>query len=239
MNGNHAVPQLYQNKNKIITRINALDMQNTYCEGEGAAVGFIVRNHLQENVMVVSNDTDALFYCMMAANKRDRVSNEFSHEFWLEILYTSNATGLTGSKNNRVSEYWNINELIYSVEHLLPNIGNPVLSLVVLYLSADSDLTEKWFGKTHATFMKKYIAHSDFIGDLINSSNIRNSNPYRKLIHCVWIGENTDPTKISFDDLPKANPKEEKFEISPTQRNNNISTFSPCSRGIQIYAKLF
>ena len=183
MNGNHAVPPLYQNKNKIITRINTLDMQNTYCEGEGAAVGFIVRNHLQENVMVVSNDTDALFYCMMAANKRDRVSNEFSHEFWLEILYTSNATGLTGSKNNRVSEYWNINELIYSVEHL-PNNGNTVLSLVVLYLSAGSDLTEKWFGKTHATFMKKYIAHSDFIGDLINSSNTctLNSNSYRKLM---------------------------------------------------------
>ena len=38
MNGNHAVPQLYQNKNKIITRINALDMQNTYCKCEGAAV---------------------------------------------------------------------------------------------------------------------------------------------------------------------------------------------------------
>ena len=92
-NGNHAVPQLYQNKNKIITRINALDMQNTYCKCEGAAVGFIVCNHLQENVMVVSNDTDALFYCMIVANKRDCVSNEFSHEFWLEILYTSNVTG--------------------------------------------------------------------------------------------------------------------------------------------------
>ena len=154
MNGNHAVPQLYQNKNRIITRINALDMQNTYCEG--GAVGFIVRKHLQENVMVVSNDTDVLFYCIIAANKRDRVSNESSHEFWLEILYTSNATGLTCSKNNRVSEYWNINELIYSIEHLLPNIVNPVLSLIVLYLSAGSDTTGKWFGKTHATFLKKY-----------------------------------------------------------------------------------
>ena len=53
MNGNHAVHQLYQNKNKIITRINALNMQNTYCKGEGVAVGLIVRNHLQDNVMVV------------------------------------------------------------------------------------------------------------------------------------------------------------------------------------------
>ena len=81
--------------------------------------------------------------------------------------------------------------------------------MVVLYLSAGSDLTEKWFGKTHATFMKKYIAHSDFIGDLINSSNIRtlNSNSYTKLIHCVWVGENTDPTKISFDELRKQTQK--------------------------------
>ena len=53
--------------------------------------------------------------------------------------------------------------------------------------------------------MKKYIAHSDFIVDLINSSNIQTviSNSYRKLIHCVWIGENTDSTRISFDELGK------------------------------------
>ena len=43
-------------------------MQNTYCEG--IAVGFNVCNHLQENVMVVSNKADALFYYMIAANKR-------------------------------------------------------------------------------------------------------------------------------------------------------------------------
>ena len=43
---------------------------------------------------------------------------------------------------------------------------NPVLPLIVLYLSAGSDLTEKWFCKTRATFLKKYIVHSDFIGDL-------------------------------------------------------------------------
>ena len=154
--GNFSSLQLSEGKavnKKIITRMNVLGMQNTYCESEGAAVA---RNHLQENVMVASNDADALFYCVIAANKRDRVSNEFSHKFWLELLHTSIATGLTSSKNNRVSEYWNINELIYSIEHLLPNIVNPVLSLIVLYLSAGSDTTGKWFGKTHATFLKKY-----------------------------------------------------------------------------------
>ena len=55
MNGNHAVPQSYQNKNEIITRINEFDMQITYCEAERAAVGFIFCNHWQENVMVVPN----------------------------------------------------------------------------------------------------------------------------------------------------------------------------------------
>ena len=151
-------------------------MQNTYCEGGGAAVGFIIRNYLQENVMVVSNDTDAIFFCKIAANKRDRVSNEFSHVLWLETVYASSTTGLACSKNSRVSEYWNINELIYRIENRLPDIQNPVLSLIVLYSSAGSDLTEKWFGKTHARVLKKYIAHSGFIGDLINSSNIGTLN---------------------------------------------------------------
>ena len=98
MNGKHALSQLYQNKNNN-TRINALDMQNKYCEREGAAIGFIVRNYLQENVMVVSNDTDAVFYYVIASSKRNRVSNEFSHKFLFKI----------------VIEYWNINELIYSI----------------------------------------------------------------------------------------------------------------------------
>ena len=64
--------------------------------------------------------------------------------------------------------------------------------MIVLYLNAGSHLTEKSFGKTHATFLKKCIAHSDFIG---------------KLIHCIWIGENTNQTKISFDELQKQTQK--------------------------------
>ena len=226
MNGNHAVPQLYQNTNKVFTRINALDMQNTSCEGEGAAVGFIVCNHLLENFMVVSNDTDVLFYCMIAANKRNWVNNEFSHKFWLEILYTSNDTGLTGSQNNRISEYWNINEIIYSIEHLLPNIGNPVLSLIVLYLSAGSELTEKWFGKTHATFIKKYMAHSDFIGDLINSRNIRtlNSNSYRNLNDCLDCRKHR-PNKNFIRWIKKANPKEENLRSRLPNETTIFQTF--------------
>ena len=91
--GNFSLLKLPEGETVIVNseavfRINALDMQFAYCEGEGAGVRFTARNHLQENVMVVFNDTDALFYCM----QRDRVSNEFSHEFCLEIVYTSNTT---------------------------------------------------------------------------------------------------------------------------------------------------
>ena len=123
----------------------------------------------------------------------------------MEILYKSNPTGLTGSKNDRFSEYWNTNELIYSI---VLNIENPVLSLIAIYLRASSDLTEKWFGKTNTTFLKKYIVHSDFIGDLINSNVIRslNSNSYRKLIHSFWIGVNTDSAKfhsMNYESKPK------------------------------------
>ena len=59
MNVKHLVPQLYQNKNKIITRIYALNMQNTYYKGDGAVVGFLIRNHLRESIIVVPNGTES------------------------------------------------------------------------------------------------------------------------------------------------------------------------------------
>ena len=112
--------------------------------------------------------------------------------------------------------------------------------MIAIYLRAGSDLTEKWFGKTNTTFLKKYIAHSDFIGDLINSNDIRslNSNSYRKLIHSFWIGVNTDSAKISFDELRKQTQKRKNLRYHLQERNNNISTLPPRFRGIQIYAKL-
>ena len=61
MNGEYSVPQLYHSGNNKTVKINVLNLRNTYCEGEGTAVGFIIRNHLEENATVVSNDTDALF----------------------------------------------------------------------------------------------------------------------------------------------------------------------------------
>ena len=127
--------------------------------------------------------THGLFYCLIAAMKRKRINKKFKNEFWLELHYTSKARGLSGSKKNLVSEFWDINNLIYSIENHLPDVENAVLSRTILYLSAGSDLTEKWYSKTHATFLKRYTTHSSFFGDLINSNGyLLNANSYRKLI---------------------------------------------------------
>ena len=133
MNGDYSVSQVYHSRNNKTVKINALDLQNTYCEGEGAAVGFIIRNHLGDNVIVVSNVTDALFYCLIVAMKRKRINKKFKNKFWLELHYTSKTTGLNGSKKNLVSKFWDINNLIYSIENHLPDVENAVLLL--LYLS--------------------------------------------------------------------------------------------------------
>ena len=79
INGEYSVPQLYHTRNNETAKINALDLQNTYCEGEGAAVEFIFRKYLEKNIIVVSNDADALFYCLIAAMKIKRINNKFKN----------------------------------------------------------------------------------------------------------------------------------------------------------------
>ena len=101
---------------------------------------------------MVSNDSDAILYTLLAASQWNRENNKFCTEFWLEVVHISNSTSICGVKNKKVSEYSDINKLIYAIEEKLPSITNPVLSLIVLYLCAVSDLTEKWFGITHTTF---------------------------------------------------------------------------------------
>ena len=119
--------------------------------------------------------------------------------------------GVCGVRNKKVSEFWNINELVYAIEKKLAMISNPVYSIVTLYLSAGSDFTEKWFGKTHESFLKSFIKHADFIGSLVDQNNTTTliGNAYRKLIHCVWLGSNSDPSKITFHQL-RENTKKRK-----------------------------
>ena len=120
-------------------------MENTYCEREGAAVAFIKRNRLKENVIVVSTYTDSLFYCFIAANKRERSENKFLSQLWLEINYTSKLTGLSGCKNKRISKCWGINKVIYCIKEHLPKKCCPVISSLVrkLWVRPDRKVVRK------------------------------------------------------------------------------------------------
>ena len=89
-----------------------------------------------------------------------------------------------------MSQFGDFNNLIYSIGNHLPDVENVVLSLVILYLSAGLDLTEKWYSKTHATFLKRYTTHSSSIGDLVFISDQgwfsrkrRNNSNQKEKIH--------------------------------------------------------
>ena len=86
--------------------------KNTYCEVEGAAVGFIVYNHLQEKIIVASNDIDVLFYCMIAAD------NIFvGNCVWVKCCRVKNI----GISMNKFT----------TLKNRFSNIDNPVLSVIV------------------------------------------------------------------------------------------------------------
>ena len=83
-----------------------------------------------------------------------------------------------------------------------------------MYLNAGSELTEKWYSKTHATFLKRYTTYSSFICDLINSNGyLLNANSYRKLIHFVWAGENFNPNQLTFDEVRMQTQSEKIFDL--------------------------
>ena len=185
------IPQVYQNVNCLINRENGYGMMNSY--GESAAVAQVIRNH-------ISNDTDSILY---AGNQMNRENGNFLSELWVELVYTQRVNGVCGSSHKKRSAFWDINNLIYEIESKLDNIENQVSSVVALYISAGSDFTEKWHGETHKSFLKTFLNHIEFIGDISNSENppSLNSYAYCKLIHCVWMNSKKDPSKTSFTKL--------------------------------------
>ena len=48
------------------------------------------------------------------------------------------------------------------------SICDQVLGIVALYLAAESDLTEKWYEKTHETFLIKWMKNTRYVKDLVN-----------------------------------------------------------------------
>jgi len=104
---------------------------------------------------------------------------------------------------------WYMVHILYLNIYSISDINNPVESITILYLTAGSDFTEKWFGKTHEHFLKSYIKHSDFIGNLYDNKNscMINCHSYRKLIHCVWLSDKSDPSQTTFSSLREITKK--------------------------------
>ena len=129
-------------------------------------------------------------------------------------------------QNKKISEYWDINKLSCCIEERLPTLKNAVLSLAVLCLSAGSDLTEERYGKIHSLFLKKFLTHSEFIGDLVNTNTFQlNANAYKKLVHCVWLGENLEPSKITFDELRRQTQKGKNIRFRFPDENTILQHF--------------
>jgi len=179
--------------------IASLPSMGTFVEGEGAAAAQVAKHHLHENCLVVSNDTDSLLYMLLASLKRERVNGKYVTQWWLQIPVLKKSVAC-GYKSE--SEYWDINELIYSIEAKFPTSEHSIQNVVILYLAAGSDITEKWFGKTHKLFLEKFIQNFDYIGDLVtkDSTSVK-AFEYRKLIHCVWQNKKSTPEEKTFNDV--------------------------------------
>ena len=110
-----------------------------------------------------------------------------------------------------------IDNLIYTIEEKLPSPKYPVHNIVVIYLAAGSDFTEKWYNKSHATFLTQ-VEH---VKDLFNESdyNLPSSHAYRKLIHAVWLCLKQDPEQTRFHQLQEATKMKADVRLRLPQEN--------------------
>ena len=112
----HVTPQLYTRDNEgPIKRLPMIDRKNQYAEGEGASFFPAVRFHENENCLIVSNDTNAVIYGILAGLQRN-AQGDFLGQLWVQIVYLQSKTGVMGVKKGKASEFWNINMLIYNIE---------------------------------------------------------------------------------------------------------------------------
>ena len=75
-----------------------------------------------------------------------------------------------GVKKGKASEFWNINTLIHNIElklSLNKSVTNHALNIVALYLAGGSDFTDKWYNKTHETFLVQLMKHTEYTEDLV------------------------------------------------------------------------
>ena len=147
------------------------EQSDAYGEGEMTCFAHIVRQHKHDNCLFLSNDTDYILYALLAGATRERDNKTIMSEWWLEITLTHKKSGLGGTKQNKISEYWDINNLIHTIEEKLPSLEYPVRKIVVVYLTAGSDFTEKWYNKSYSTFLKTFPTQVQYVKDVVNKSD--------------------------------------------------------------------
>ena len=199
-----------------------LVMNNEYAEGEGAAVAMLLK-HPDKNWHLTTNDTDGILYALILGISRKRDSNKkFTNEFIVELSYRSNGKGKI--KNRQISEYWDINKMITAIENnpSLRHTVSPVLDLVIVYLTAGTDYTNRFFGKTHSNFLQSWLKHCDYIGQLTTedpATQMKNINmaAVRKLIHSVYVKGKKDPSGIAYSKMRKITEAQDIREQQPTE----------------------
>ena len=127
-------------------------------------------------------------------------------EQWLELTFTQKSSGLAGTKQNKTIEFWDINNLIYTIEKKLPSLKHPIHNIALRYLAEGSDFTEKCYNKSHATFLKTFLKQVEYVKDLVKECDytLLNSHTYRKLIHAIQLGLKQDSEQTTFHQLREA-----------------------------------
>ena len=202
----HVLRFFISGENGETIKISLEEKMNNYFEGEGAAAKQLLQ-HNKDNCLLISNDTDALLYALLAGVSRERTNQVFENEFWLQLNFSQTKTDVCGTKNRRASEFWDVNKLIYAIEEKLQyslEKPSPIYSLLVVYLAGGSDMTDKWFQKTHNTFLKAWLQNQSYIGQMVClDQNVYDVNfeAYRRLLHAACITKNIDPRDLTFEQV--------------------------------------
>ena len=213
VSGDRVIPQMFFQDESKITRASLPCEANRFAEGEGASVANAINNNDNKSCLIVSNDTDSIMYALLAGNLRRGIGDEFLNEFWIQISHTS-STGNFCSSNDSVGEFWDINKLIYALETTLTELRFPIYDVVVIYLSAGTDFTDKWHYKTHEKFFSVFLRNKNFIVDLVKECDgriILDHDAYLRLICAVWSSD--DKQILSFEEIREKSMKKADIRL--------------------------
>lgn len=194
-------------------------MNNEHAEGEGAATSMLLQ-HPDKNWQMTTNDTDGILYALQLGASRQRECNCFRNEFLVEFTYRSNGRGKI--KKGQISEYWDVNRMLKAIEnHPSLSTSTPIYDLVVVYLTAGTDYTNRFFGKTHSHFLQTWLRHCDYIGQLTTQHPTTkisvNMAAVRRLIHCVYLKGKKAPCSITFSEMRELTISQDIRKQQPTE----------------------